>query len=242
MADLRKRNQAAVRAATHADEAVSYDQGLRSYMLRVYNYMAGGLAVSGVIAYLVASSPALVQTLFGNQITALLLAFAPIIFVLTLSFRIHKMSLASVQMAFWGFAALMGVSLSVYLLAYTGASVVRVFLITAAAFGALSLYGYTTKRDLSGMGAFLFAGLLAMIVASIVNIFLKSSGLEFAMSMIGVVLAIGLTAYDTQRIKQTYYQLSGEMQAKAGIYGALQLYMDFIYLMINLLRLMGDRR
>ena len=229
------------------------DQGLRSYMLRVYNYMASGVAITGVVAYLtymfavVDSGAGLQLTPFGNLIFASafkwVVIFAPLGMVFFLSARINSMSLSATQISFWVFAALMGLSLGSIFLVYAHASIARVFFITAASFGALSLYGYTTKRDLSAWGSFLFMGLIGIIIAMLVNLFLASSALQFAISVIGVLIFAGLTAYDTQRIKEMYDSMDddGTIGRKA-IMGALSLYLDFINLFLMLLRLVGDRR
>lgn len=222
---------------------VGYDEGMRAYMLRVYNYMAGALGITGVVAYLASSSPALMQAIFGTPLQFVVM-LAPIGVVLYLSLRIHKLSVQSAQTWFWGYAALMGLSLSAIFMVYTGASIARTFFITASVFGAMSLYGYTTKKDLTAMGSFLIMGLIGVILASIVNIFLKSTGLEFAISILGILIFTGLTAYDTQKLKQVYYSVGGNAESlgKATIMGALTLYLDFINLMIMLLRFVGDRK
>lgn len=246
-------------AAGHADVA-AIDEGLRAYMLRVYNYMAIGLAITGVVALVVAmmavtDNPSQAAARMGNgkMLTSLGVALyssplkwvvmlAPLGMVFFLSARIGKMSVAGAQMAFWIFAALMGLSLSSIFLVYTGQSITRVFFITAAAFGGLSLFGYTTKRDLSGWGSFLFMGLIGIIIASIVNIFLASSALMFAISVIGVLVFAGLTAYDTQQIKEMYYHAdASDVAGRKAIMGALKLYLDFINLFIMLLHLFGSR-
>lgn len=216
---------------------------MREYMMKVYNFMSIALAISGVVAFLVASSPAAMALIFGTPL-AWVVMLAPLGFVIFFSVKLNSMSAAKAKNCLWIYSALMGLSLASILVIYTGTSVARVFFITASVFGAMSLYGYTTKKDLTGMGSFLIMGLFGLIIASIVNIFLKSSALEFALSLIGVALFIGLTAYDTQRIKQMYYQFAGnqEMVAKAAVMGALSLYMDFINLFIMLLRFFGDRR
>jgi FtsH-binding integral membrane protein len=222
-------------------EAGAVDEGLRSYMLRVYNYMMLGLGLTGAVAYAVASTPAIQQVVFGSGLMWLFI-LAPIGLVLLLSFRIHKMSFASAQITYWIYAALNGVAFSTIFLAYTGTSIARVFFITAATFGALSLYGYTTKRDLSGFGSFLFMGLIGIIIASLVNIFLASSALQFAISVIGVLVFAGLTAYDTQQIKELYYAVDdSEIIGKKAIMGALRLYLDFINMFVMLLQLFGNR-
>ncbi|MBT5571958.1 MAG: Bax inhibitor-1/YccA family protein [Alphaproteobacteria bacterium] len=226
------------------------DEGLRSYMLRVYNYMTIGLALTGLVAYLVSSTPALLQLFYAQnavgQIQPTMLAyiamFSPLAFILVLSFGIQRMSASTAQLVFWVFAAVMGLSMSHIFLTFTGASITRVFFITASTFAAMSLYGYTTKRDLSGLGSFLFMGLIGIILASIVNIFIGSTVLQFAISVIGVLVFVGLTAYDTQKIKEMYDELDGsEVAGKKAIMGALRLYLDFINLFMMLLHLFGNR-
>jgi hypothetical protein len=228
------------------------DAGLRAYMLRVYNYMLAGLVVSGVVAWVVATVPA-VQAVFFQmnaatgqfQPTVLMwiALFAPLGLVLFMGFRIQQMRLSSAKMTFWVFAALMGISLAPTLLFYTGVSVARVFFITAATFGAMSLWGYTTKRDLTGFGHFLMMGLIGIIIAMVVNIFLHSTQMNFIVSILGVGIFTGLTAYDTQNIKEMYsVSYDGEMAGKTALMGALRLYLDFINLFMMLMRLMGDRR
>jgi FtsH-binding integral membrane protein len=231
--------------------AVAYDKGLRTYMLRIYNYMASALALTGIVALLAANSEAFVSALYSMQDGRIvgmsgfgwLVAFAPLGMVLWLSFGVHRMSTTMAQGIFWAYAGLMGLSLSSIFLMYTGESIARTFFVTAGTFGAMSLYGYTTKRDLTGFGSFLIMGLIGLLVASIVNIFLQSSGLSFATSVLGVLIFVGLTAYDTQKLKDMYYQIgTGEGLAKASIMGALNLYIDFINIFIHLLRFMGERR
>jgi hypothetical protein len=218
------------------------DAGLRQYMLSVYNYMGLGLAITGVVALFVASSPAMTQAIFGTPLKWVVM-LAPIGFVFFLSARIQSLSVGAAQATFWIYAAVMGLSLASIFLVFTGESVARVFFITAGTFGAMSLYGYTTQRDLSQFGSFLIMGLIGVIIASIVNIFIGSSALQFAISVIGVLVFVGLTAYDTQRIKETYYQVAGsDMLAKGAIMGALTLYLDFINLFIMLLQLFGQNR
>ena len=235
--------------------AAIIDQGLRSYMLKVYNYMASGVLLTGFIALIlfkmsVVTGPAgeiLGLTNLGNTIYnsgfAWVLMLAPLGVVLYMSFGIAKMSASKAQTVFWIFAALMGASLSSIFLAYTGTSITRVFFITAGTFGAMSIYGYTTKKDLTKLGSFLIMGLFGIIIASIVNIFLKSSMMYFVISIIGVLVFVGLTAYDTQKIKNMYLSSdSGEVIGKKAVMGALTLYLDFINLFIMLLRLFGQRR
>ena len=218
------------------------DEGLRAYMLKVYNYMGLGLALSGAVAFYVASSPALIEAIFGSPL-AWVVMLSPLAFVLVLSFGINKLRAETAQLIYWSFAATMGLSLSSIFLAYTPTSIVRVFFISAATFGTMSLYGYTTKKDLSGWGSFLFMGLIGIIIASIVNIFLKSPMLYYVISWVGVLVFVGLTAYDTQRIKEMYYASDHpEISGKKAIMGALKLYLDFINLFIMLLHLFGQRR
>jgi len=229
-----------VTAAHSVDRAV-IDEGLRAYMLRVYNYMASGLALTGIVAFGVAMTPALVKAIYGTPLLWLVV-FAPLILVFFLSARIHRMSFSAAQASFWAFSVLMGLSLGHIFLIYTGASIARVFFITAGTFGAMSLYGYTTKRDLTGWGSFLFMGLIGIIIASIVNIFLASPALYFAVSVIGVLIFVGLTAYDTQQIKEMYVESdSTAVAGKKAIMGALRLYLDFLNLFLMLLRLFGNR-
>jgi len=226
------------------------DQGLRAHMLRVYNYMAIGLVVTGVTAYLVASTSLgdlfYTQTAnggFGMTGLGWVAFFAPIVLVFVLSFGVQRMSAGTAQLVFWVYAALMGISLATIFFAYTMTSITQVFFVSAATFGAMSLWGYTTKRDLTGMGSFLFMGLIGIIIASIVNIFLASSALGFAISIIGVLVFVGLTAYDTQKIKEMYYAGDdGTVAGRKAVMGALSLYLDFINLFLMLLRLFGDRR
>ncbi|MDP4796670.1 MAG: Bax inhibitor-1/YccA family protein [Rhodospirillales bacterium] len=227
---------------THAQAYdASIDMGLRKYMLGVYNYMTAGVAITGLVAYYVSTQPDLMQTLFGTGLSWLVI-LSPLAFVMILSFGINKLSASATQMLFWGFAAVMGLSLSTIFITYTNASVARVFFISAGAFAGLSLYGYTTKRDLTGFGSFLIMGLIGILIASVVNIFLGSTGLEFVISVLGVLIFAGLTAYDTQRIKSIYYESdSAEVMTKKSVMGALTLYLDFINLFMMLLRLFGNR-
>lgn len=229
--------------ASTATKAASYDSSLREYMVKIYQYMSIALAVSGAIAFFVSSSPTLVKTLFGTPIMWLVM-FAPLIFVFFFSYKLATISAETAKSFLWIYSALMGLSLATIFLAYTATSIARVFFITASTFGAMSIYGYTTKKDLSAVGSFLIMGLFGVIIASLINIFLKSSALEFAISIIGVFIFIGLTAYDTQKIKHNYYQFAGnsEMTNKLAVMGALNLYMDFINLFMMLLRFMGERR
>lgn len=223
-------------------EAAQIDVGLRQYMLRVYNLMASGLALTGIVAFLITMSPTLVNALYFTGLKWVVM-FAPIALVLFFSFKIQSMRASTAQAIFWGYSALMGASLGTVLLVFTGDSVARTFFITAAAFGGLSLYGYTTKRDLSAFGTFLVMGLIGLIIASVVNIFLASSMLHFVISAAGVLIFSGLTAWDTQRIKEMYWEADGaEMAAKKSIMGALTLYLDFINLFMFMLQFLGVRR
>ena len=240
--------------STTAKQTVVMDEGLRAYMLKVYNYMATGILLTGIIALLTfktavvsITSSGIILTPFGNAIynSALqwVVMLAPLGVVFYMSFGIKKMSASKAQTTFWVFASLMGLSLSSILLIYTGLSVTRVFFICSATFGAMSIYGYTTKRDLTKLGSFLMMGLIGIIIASVVNIFLKSSMMYFVISILGVLIFVGLTAYDTQKIKNMYSASdTGELMGKKAVMGALTLYLDFINLFIMLLRLFGQRR
>ena len=242
------------RTAARTQTTAVIDEGLRAYMLRVYNYMTVALVITGVVAYGVAqfaveeftaNGPIFSdfgRTLFGSPLMFVVM-LTPLALVFLFAARINKMSASSAQMVFWAFAILMGVSLSTIFIAYTDGSIARVFFITAATFGAMSLYGYTTKRDLTSWGQFLFIGLIGIIIAMVVNIFIGSTALQFAISVIGVIVFVGLTAYDTQKIKQSYSaNMDGEMTAKTAIFGALKLYLDFINLFIMLMSLLGNNR
>ena len=242
-----------VYTGTRVDQA-EFDAGLRAHMLRVYNYMVCGLLLTGILAVLVAQFSvvtndagqivgltSLGQTLFGSPLKWVVM-LAPLGLVFFLSARLHKMSYSTAQTTFWVYAALMGISLATIFMAFTGASVARVFFITAGTFAGMSLWAYTTKKDLSGWGSFLFMGLIGIIIAMIVNIFIGSSALQFAISVIGVLVFVGLTAYDTQNIKNEYAEhYDEETQGKLAISGALRLYLDFINLFIMLLHLFGNR-
>ncbi len=218
------------------------DEGLRAYMLAIYNYMGLGLAITGLTAFVVATSPALWQPIFGTPLKWVVM-LAPLGFVFFLSARVHSMSVSAAQLTFWAFALVMGLSMASIFLVFTGQSIARVFFITAGTFGAVSLYGYTTKRDLSQFGSFLVMGLIGIVIASLVNLFLGSSALQFAISVIGVLVFTGLTAWDTQRLKEEYVaSASGEMVAKQAIMGALSLYLNFINLFMMLLQLFGQNR
>ena len=246
MADIRNYNARVAGVGTRADTGI--DEGLRAYMLKVYNLMALGLAITGLAAwgsfnFAVADGQ---LTAFGQLIYASafrwVVILAPLAMVFFLSFRVHKMSVSAAQTTFWLYAAMVGISLSSVFLVFTSGSIVQTFFITATAFGSLSLYGYTTKRDLSGMGSFMVMGLFGIIIAMIVNIFLQSSALQFAISGIGVLVFAGLTAYDTQNIKEMYFEGDDDVVAgRKAIMGALRLYLDFINLFMFLLQFLGNR-
>ena len=236
--DPRLNTGVVTRTGTAADVI---DEGLRAYMLRVYNYMTMGLALTGIVAYGVASSPAAMNMIFGSGLMWVAI-LAPLALVFFLSFRVHAMSAGTAQVVYWLYAALNGVAFSTIFIAYTQTSIARVFFITAGMFAAMSLYGYTTKKDLSGWGSFLFMGLIGIIIASVVNMFLASSAMHFAISVIGVLIFTGLTAYDTQKIKEMYIEgEAADTATKKAVMGALRLYLDFINLFLMLLRLFGNR-
>tara|TARA_R110002072_G_scaffold65824_15_gene162532 strand:- start:3004 stop:3753 length:750 start_codon:yes stop_codon:yes gene_type:complete len=220
----------------------TFDAGLRSHMLSIYNYMASGVLLTGIVAMLTARS-GFAYTLAQGGLLFWVVALAPLGFVLAMSFGANKFSRGTLQAMFWGFAITMGLSLSSLLLVYTGESIAATFFATAGAFAGLSLFGYTTKKDLSGFGTFLIMGVIGLIIASVINIFMQSSMLELAISFLGVLIFAGLTAYDTQRLKREYQHLRGtEFAGKAIILGALSLYLDFINMFLFLLRFMGVNR
>jgi FtsH-binding integral membrane protein len=229
---------------SRADSAAAIDEGLRKYMLGVYNYMASGVALTGIVAWLVANT-AISSVFFtptGPSMLMWVAIFAPIGLVLFMSARINSMKASTAQALFWAYAALNGISLSLIFVQYTDESIARVFFITAATFAGLSLWGYSTKRDLSGMGSFLFMGLIGIVIASVVNIFLGSSMLQWILSVAGVLVFAGLTAYDTQQIKEMYFEGDGsEAAAKKSVMGALRLYLDFINMFVMLMHLFGNR-
>lgn len=244
--------------ASAATTAAVLDAGLRAYMLRVYNWMASGLALTGIVAYAIFSIPALHELFYRSGVTAngmvvrdqptllaMIAVFAPLAFVLVLSLGVNRLSRSSAQMLYWLFCAAMGASLTSIFVIYTSESIARVFFITAGTFAAMSIYGYTTKTDLSRFGSFLMMGLIGIVIAGLVNIFLASSALQFAISIIGVVVFTGLTAYDTQRIKASYVQYAyaegTDGAAKMSVYDALSLYLNFINLFMLLLQLLGNR-
>jgi FtsH-binding integral membrane protein len=230
-------NRWTARAAT---SQVDIDVGLRQYMLRVYNYMAGGLAVTGVIAFL--SQGIYLQYIAHTPLYWLVL-LAPLGLVMVMSLGVQRMSLGALQASFWGYSAVMGLWFAGIFLLFTTESIARVFFITAGTFAAMSLYGYTTRTDLARFGSFLMMGLIGIIIASIVNIFIGSSAIQFAVSVIGIFVFVGLTAWDTQQIKEMYFEGDGEVIAgKKAIMGALRLYLDFINLFLLLLQFFGARR
>jgi hypothetical protein len=251
MSDL-DRNLATARTGYRTDQ-IAIDAGLRAYMIRIYNYMTAGVALTGLVAWFTFQAAvtdaggSLQLTSFGHAIfqSPLMWVFvlAPLGLVMLLSFGINRLSAGTALTLFFVYAGLLGLSLASIFLVYTGASITRVFFISAATFGAMSLYGYTTQRDLTGVGSFMFMGLIGIILASLVNIFLKSSGLDWAISVIGVLVFVGLTAYDTQRIKEMYsVNDDGTVSGRKAVMGALSLYLDFINLFLMLLRIFGDRR
>ena len=248
-------NKQNIQTKVTSTETHVIDEGLRAYMLRVYNYMASGIFLTGIISLLLFKLSVVMApdgsitrlTEIGNALynssLMWIVMLAPLGVVIYMSFGIKKMSVTKAQGTFWVFAALMGASLSSIFLVYTGASITRVFFITAGTFGAMSIYGYTTKRDLTKLGSFLMMGLIGIIIASIVNMFMKSTMMYYVISILGVLIFVGLTAYDTQKIKNMYLATdSGEIMGKKAVMGALTLYLDFINLFIMLLRLFGQRR
>ena len=248
------RNVAAARGGYATDRALAIDAGLRAHMIRVYNYMAGAVALTGVVAWLTfqmatttTATGALTltplgQALFGSPLMWVLV-LAPLALVFFISFRIDKLQFGTAWTLFMVYAALLGISLATIFLVYTHTSITRVFFISAASFGALSLYGYTTQRDLSAFGSFLIMGLIGIIIASLVNLFLQSTAMHFIISVVGVLVFAGLTAWDTQKIKEMYDPMDdGTVAGRKAVMGALALYLDFINLFLMLLRLFGDRR
>jgi len=230
-------NRATARPGAWAD----VDTGLRQYMLRVYNYMGAGLALTGLVAYAAAASG--IYASIAHTWLIYVVMFAPVAAVLLLVARIQTMSLGAAQASFWGFAGLMGLSLAYVFLLFTGVSIASTFLITATMFLGTSLYGYTTGRDLTGVGSFMVMGVIGLLVAMVVNMFLASPALQFAISVIGVIVFTGLTAWDTQRIKESYVVGDdGTLAGKKAIYGALTLYLDFLNLFLFMLQFMGQRR
>ena len=228
------------------------DEGLRQYMIKIFNYMGAGLCITALAAWIVVNTPLLTMMYSINEqahtasLSALgwIITLAPLALVFAFGAMANRASASKLLLMFFGFSAIMGMSCANILISYSGASITRVFLITAATFGAMSLYGYTTKRDLTGIGSFMYMGLWGVIIASIVNIFMQSSGLYYAISYISVAVFVGLTAYDMQNLKSLYYGVGADEESrnKVAISGALNLYLDFINLFLSLLRLMGDRR
>ena len=218
------------------------DAGLRSYMLKVYNYMASGVLLTGIVAMLFANSGMAAQVFQGGGLLPWVIILSPLAIVFAMSFGANRMQTGTLQILFWAFAGLMGLSMSTIFLVYTGTSIAQTFFAVTAAFLGLSLYGYTTKRDLSGLGTFLIMGVVGLLVAMVINIFLQSSAMAMAISAIGVLIFAGLTAYDTQKIKSIYYHVAGtDMMGKTAILGALSLYLDFINMFQFLLAFMGNR-
>ncbi len=231
-------------------ETASYDEGLRSYMLSIYNYMASGVLLTGIVALLVASNASLLSVFFAENARGALAPtllgwvamLSPLAMVLVMNFGVNRLSETSLKACFFGFAALMGISMSTIFIRYTGASIAQTFFVTAAAYGALSLYGYTTKRDLSAMGKFLMMGLIGLLIAMVANIFIQSSPMQLIINILGVLIFAGLTAYDTQRLKSLYYQVQGtDFVGKSAVLGALTLYLNFINMFQFLLSFMGNR-
>jgi FtsH-binding integral membrane protein len=242
---------AAPRTATTLDGRTAVDAGLRSYMLSVYNYMASGVLLTGIVALAMVQTGAVFSLIgvgtggrLGLTGLGWVVSLAPLGLVFWLSFGINRMAASTARAIFWGYAALLGASLSTLLLVYTGGSVAKTFFATAAAFGSLSLWGYSTKRDLTAWGSFLLVGLVGLIVAMLINAFFPSGPMGLMISVIGVLIFAGLTAYDTQKIKSMYFVVggTGEVSQKTAIMGALQLYLDFLNMFLFLLRLFGDRR
>jgi hypothetical protein len=238
--------RATISAPSSVGARADYDAGLRSYMLSVYNYMASGVLLTGIVALLFAPyARDVLLNAAGTGMTAAgwLITLAPLAFVMVLSFGINRLAIGTAQALFWAFSVVMGLSMSTIFITYTGTSIAQTFFATAAAFAGLSLWGYTTKRDLSGFGTFLIMGLVGILVAMLINIFLQSSAMAFAISVIGVLLFAGLTAYDTQRIKSMYAYVAGtDFMGKSVIMGALSLYLDFVNMFMFLLQLFGGRR
>ncbi|SFU22291.1 Bax inhibitor-1/YccA family protein [Mesorhizobium sp. YR577] len=224
-----------------SQSATVFDEGLRRHMLRVYNYMGLGLVLTGIVAFVVGSTPALYVPIFSTPLKWVVM-LAPLAFVLVFSFRMQSMSAAGAQMMFWAFCAVMGLSLAAVFLVFTGTSIARTFFIAATMFGATSLYGYTTKRDLSQFSSFLIMGLIGVVIASLVNLFIGSTALQFAISVIGIFVFVGLTAWDTQTIKEQYAENFGaESQQKLAVFGAFSLYLNFINIFQLLLTFTGQR-
>jgi FtsH-binding integral membrane protein len=224
-----------------AVDRASFDEGLRQHMLRVFNYMTIGLAVTGLTAWFTGTSPEMLQLLFGTPLKWVVM-LAPLAFVMVMSFGINRMSASTLQMVFWAYSAVMGLSLATIFIVFTHTSIARVFFISAAMFAGASLWGYTTRRDLTSLGGFMMMGLIGVLIAGLVNMFVGSTALQFAVSVLTVIIFTGMTAYDTQSIKEMYAEGSGqEANTKLAIMGALSLYLNFINLFMALLQLIGDR-
>jgi FtsH-binding integral membrane protein len=222
-------------------ESALFDEGLRRHMLRIYNYMGLGLVLTGLVAFIVGSTPALYVPIFSTPLKWVVM-LAPLAFVLVFSFRMQAMSASGAQALFWAFCAVMGLSMASIFLVFTGTSIARTFFIAAAMFGATSLFGYTTKRDLSQFGSFLIMGLIGVVIASLVNIFLASSALQFVVSVVGILVFVGLTAWDTQSIKEQYTEnFDAESQQKLAVFGAFSLYLNFINIFQLLLNFTGQK-
>ncbi|MDB5523103.1 MAG: hypothetical protein JWM58_866 [Rhizobium sp.] len=227
--------------ATTAHEGAAFDEGLRQHMLRVYNYVGAGLVITGLVAFIIGNTPALYVPIFSSPLKWVVM-LAPLAFVFFFSFKIQTMSAATAQTTYWAFCGVMGLSLASIFLVFTGASIAQTFFIAATMFGATSLYGYVTKRDLSKFGSFLIMGLFGVVIASIVNIFLGSSALQFAISVIGIVVFIGLTAWDTQNIKEQYSEnFDQESRQKLAVFGAFSLFLNFVNIFQLLLNFTGER-
>jgi len=221
----------------------SYDEGLRNYMQGVFNNMFIALVISGLVSFFVSQSAQLMQLFFATPLKWVVL-FAPLAFIMFAGYQINRITASQAKFFLWTFSALMGLGLAPIFLLYTNASIARAFFVTASLFGAMSLYGYTTKKDLTAMGSFLIMGLFGIIIASVVNLFLGSSGMSFAISALSVIIFTGLTAYDIQAIKAIYFQVGGNSEAtsKAATMGAMSLYINFVNIFISLLQLFGNRR
>ncbi|MDX8529785.1 Bax inhibitor-1/YccA family protein [Mesorhizobium sp. VK25A] len=229
------------RMGTGAQAGAVYDEGLRKHMLRVYNYMGLGLVVTGLVAFFVASTPALYVPIFSSPLKWVVM-LAPLAFVMLFSFKMQTMSASGAQAMFWAFCAVMGLSLASVFLVFTSTSIARTFLIAATMFGATSLYGYTTRRDLTQFSSFLIMGLIGVVIASLVNLFLGSTALQFAISVIGIAVFVGLTAWDTQTIKEQYAEnFDAESQQKLAVFGAFSLYLNFVNIFQLLLNFTGER-
>lgn len=237
-------NPQTVRRTTFTTDSQLFDQGLRAHMNKVYGLMSAAMLITGAVAYIVGSSQSLLAMIYSTPLQWIVM-LAPLGVVFFLSARVHKMTLSTAQAVFWGFAGLMGLSISYIFAVYTGMAIAQTFLVTAIAFAGLSLYGYSTKKNLSGLGSFLFMGLIGIIAAAIINIFVGSPAIAFAISVIGVLVFAGLTAYDTQNIKNTYLQMAHtnntEWLGKAALMGSLSLYLNFLNMFLMLLSLFGQR-